>query len=169
MRSDPRTKIASNKVIYLDLDGVLTDFDRHLQEYLKINVGPTMNFQHWLAVNRVDTLPQSFWATLPWTPYGRQLYAECMRVAPVVILTSPGNNWESSAGKHDWINRELKTRDFIISGQKWLLGNPLTLLIDDRRKNTDAFATHGGRTFLYSDLSLTTYENCLATVKDFIK
>ncbi len=170
MFTDPRLKNPLQKVIYLDLDGVLTDFDRQLKTYLSLQNYSNAEYQSWISANKgiANRLPREFWEGLPWTPFGKTLFAQCKQLAPVVILTSPGDSWESSGGKHAWLLRELKTRDFIISGDKWLLANSNAMLIDDRRKNTEAFTRHGGHTFLYTDLTESTFNNAIKAVKDFI-
>lgn len=117
--------------IFLDCDGVICDFD-------------TPRWTTYKDVKSTDDLPLEFWANLQWNPGGREMYDELCKLAPVTILTSPSNNGSSAMGKIQWINRELKTRDYLIGGCKWACAAPNHILVDNSIEKITRFISGGG-------------------------
>lgn len=156
---DPR--YTSDKVICLDLDGVLTDFEgqfatwyrnRHAGELPRSNM-------IWQYIN---TWGPEFWASMPWTPWGKELYHYCRTLAPVLLLTSSSNDGASAMGKHQWIERNTDSRDYAICPAKWLVASPRHCLIDDTPKKLNKFIEAGGYGHLFNP-------NNVQAAKDFAK
>ncbi len=123
--------------IFLDLDGVCCDFDGQRD---------SAKYNHYKST---DDLPFEFWYEMPWLPKGRELYNELGKLAPVTILTAPSNKGCSAHGKVEWINRELKTRDYLIGGAKWVCAASNHILIDDNLEKVTRFISGGGKAILY--------------------
>lgn len=103
-----------------------------------------------------------FWAELPWAKDGKVLYAELCKLAPVTILTSPSNNGSSAMGKVQWINRELKTRDYLIGGCKWACAAHNHILVDNSVEKITRFISGGGIGVLHP----TNSENVWLTINE---
>ena len=123
-------------LIWLDIDGVLSNWEGHVD-----SLG--------LRQTGIDNFGYDFWSTIPLFPWGKDLYDSLNKVAPVVLLTSPSNNPECCKGKHEWITRHFKTRDFLIGGCKWACAKPNAILIDDSIDKIERFEMAGGKTFLF--------------------
>ena len=155
-------------LVYLDMDGVLTDL-----------VGGCMKAHGWDAGRIKDTLDNwplgewsiakvmgmdpiewarpmqnvEFWESLEWSEYGFDLYNAIPDYFNVCILSSTGH-WPASAqGKMLWLRKNL-TRlydegRFVFCSQKERLARRGVWLIDDSDKNCEAFEMAGGRSLLW--------------------
>jgi hypothetical protein len=153
--------------IYLDQDGVLTNFfeaalhklnkkyrkDKPItvSEYIEYGnfdmaaLFEITNAEFWQCVEGND---QYFWDSLPAYPWSRNLYDFLRRFAPVTILSSPSDGLYCVWGKVKWLNEKINpaisTGDCVFTKKKYLLANPESLLIDDLQKNCDEFIAAGG-------------------------
>ena len=152
--------------VFIDLDGVLTDFMTAAHEFHNI---PYSYDEYPYKVNERDCLPPDtsdlstrefwerldygFWANLPWTEDGKAILGTIEAFVPkskICILTSPPMNAEAVAGKVDWIKKNLPQykRQFLVGPRKDFCASPDALLIDDANHNIDAFTKAGGAGFL---------------------
>jgi 5'(3')-deoxyribonucleotidase len=153
--------------IFLDMDGVLTDFvsatvalhgraevldawplgDRNVPAVLGIS-----RTEYWRLI---DEQGASFWAGLAPFPWFEELVALVRQFAPMTILTAPSLSPCCLDGKVQWLyNHFPKVRgkrftDFIIGPQKHLLAQPSRVLIDDAEKNIEDFRAAGGDAILF--------------------
>lgn len=149
-------------MIYLDLDGVLTDWEsgvlklfetpldgykstygENIHDYLGVTKG-----ELWKRINRAG---EGFWSNLQPLSWARELHEELSRMDEVVILTSPSAHGSSAAGKVKWMKDFFGHgfEDYIITPRKELLAKPENVLIDDREKKVDAFTREGGIGILF--------------------
>jgi 5'(3')-deoxyribonucleotidase len=153
----------STMVCYLDVDGLVADFvagackvhgrgdpyapggpggpDKDMIEAWQMS--PT---EFWTPI---DILGADFWAGLPWTPYGKEVVEvveKWFTPEKVCLLTSPSWSSSATAGKVEWIQREMPSyhRRFFIGASKHLMAHPNAVLIDDMPKNVDLFTGAGG-------------------------
>lgn len=148
------------ETIYLDMDGVLVDFERSACR------------EHGLYVDEVYTRPgllgsyplsaglnmtpedfwepihlagASFWTDLPMYPWAPMLIERCRDIAETVILSTPCDHPGSAAGKLAWLHTQFgpNFRDYMLGWKKELLAREATLLIDDHEENCEAFAKRG--------------------------
>lgn len=146
-------------LIFLDMDGVLTDFDGALCTRLgvpspMVGDGPRpWNYWPLLGVTAEEfwrpTEDEQFWATLPWMADGRAILAAVFQRVPqerVTLLTSPATAPASAAGKMRWVQRELPAfaRRILIGMPKEVCAGPNKILIDDYDVNIDAWECAGG-------------------------
>ena len=87
--------------IFLDMDGVLTDFERRFEQFAgvtpdefesqrTIQVGKKKaDEQFWNLINK--QIGVRFWAGMPWMPQGEDLYKHVKKYKPT-ILTSPSRD-----------------------------------------------------------------------------
>ena len=97
--------------IFIDMDGVLTDFERRFEQFAGVTPDEYMsqktiqvgekkaNEEFWDLVD--EQVGVRFWAGMPWMPEGEELYKYIKKYKPT-ILTSPSRNEASKIGKGVW-------------------------------------------------------------------
>lgn len=141
-------------VFYLDLDGVLTDFNRPAMAVIGVEHPPAE--WHWYAgipngFQRVnDACTVDFWANLSFMPDGREILREvCKKIRRGIdefyLLTTPMPNPGSWTGKYLWVERNLPEWKLIVTNApKRLLASPDAILIDDNDTNIQEWVAAGG-------------------------
>lgn len=148
-------------ICYLDIDGVLADFEGSTLELCGIPRGDTHLLTHWDAF---DGLPNSsqwrdkirdsgrpFWEDLPKLPWADEVFGLCKSAfSKVILMTHPGIWVEAAPGKTAWISREFPSADgFCLTDVKGFLAGPGKTLIDDNRLWCDQFSENGGEVFCF--------------------
>lgn len=139
----------------VDLDGVIVDF---VAGALAVH-GATLplrevrwNFYEQIGLDAKTfyaPMGRKFWATLPWTREGQELWHRLTRRHghdAIAICTSPAPNDGCIDGKLDWlrVNMPSHARRFVVTPEKCFAASPTTLLIDDNDNNVEAFRAAGG-------------------------
>lgn len=149
---------------FLDMDGVLADLHLGIITHLRIPETVIAELAKPLAWDWVEAiaggahagvwkeLPESFWASLPWTPEGRRILelAEARFGERVYILTNPSESAAAVAGKYRWIREHvphLLPRTYFGADKGGLAGDG-KLLVDDGEHNIRDFEEHGGHGIL---------------------
>lgn len=145
--------------IYLDLDGVITDFDKGWQKVFAVEVD-SMKTSYWdEPYDITGCTPEEFWGwidntegfweNLEFTPESKQLL-ELLEPYKPVLVTTPSPN--GAGGKQWWIKKHLPEYfhdgRYFIGGRKETLAAPTKLLIDDNDVNCSRFVNHGGQALL---------------------
>ena len=137
--------------VYVDMDGVLTDFERRFEQFAGVTPDEfmsqkTIEFgkakateQFWDLVDK--QIGVRFWAGMPWMPEGEKLYKYLKKSKPT-ILTSPSREESSRIGKGVWVKRNM-------SGVPVKYATPNSILIDDRESNISAWKAAGGIGILF--------------------
>lgn len=132
--------------LYVDLDGVLVDFERG---YADANggVGPSGddNEVFWAPVKRTE----DFWLNLPWMPGGQHLWDFVKDHEHLVVLSSPGHHDTERATqqKKEWVRKHLGPDVHLVlkqSKEKHFYACPRSILIDDWKGNIKRWADAGG-------------------------
>lgn len=149
--------------IFLDMDGVITDFVGGVcKAFSKANPYPeeTRDYSFWnawpdISFKDVDAIcNQEFWHNLKWVDDGRdilQAIMDTLGLEKVYLVTRPMNNIESPTGKWLWIRDNLPIwlhRTIITQAPKTLLVRPDVLIIEDKDENVDEFIAAGGQGIL---------------------
>ena len=149
----------SRTKLYLDLDGVLAEFHdsafrffgREISRPRRYNIAKSLDMESdelWKA------LDYNFWANLPWTHEGEELFAEVKKLLPlenIFILTSPTWAEGCMSGKADWVKKHLGTEvasRLMLTSAKHGVAGPHKVLVDDLDTNTTGFSREGGKTVL---------------------
>jgi 5'(3')-deoxyribonucleotidase len=151
-------------VIYLDMDGVVSDdhlafltalgrpelVDNYPEGVFDIHkvAGVTAN-QMWKAVGQGG---RRVWSKMREYPWASQLYTSLKSIDDVVFLSAPSRDPECVAGKLEWLQRFTGRRDFtgfVFTSRKELLASPGAVLIDDKPKNCEEFKKAGGEAILF--------------------
>lgn len=125
-------------VMYVDMDGVLTDFSRQYEKYTgdKLTKGSKVD---WAKVESLE-----FWSEMPWRKDAKALWKSLSPFDPI-LLTSPSGGPQCPEGKKEWVRRELgESTRVIIDSQKWRYASPVAVLIDDMEKNIGPWDLYGG-------------------------
>lgn len=160
--------------IYVDMDGVLTDFDQDFMD-IKINK-KNLNFYEYdkkygkfSAWKAIDDVGLTWWSDMSWRTDGKELWEYVSQYNPT-ILSAPSRHPNSSRGKVIWVNRELgfdiksATRSpkpqkwetdskMILCSQKYLFSKRYnnSILIDDTQKKIDDWTGNGGIGILHKN------------------
>lgn len=142
--SAPQNQASSNQpYVFLDLDGVLADFDTHARQQGKLTPNGKVDY---------DALDYAWWATMPVYAGAKDFYDAVTRQAPTSFLTGPVLSEECYAGKAHWVQGFVPARgkfvleDLIIcdAKKKFLMAGPNRILVDDRIANVKAWEAAGG-------------------------
>ena len=144
--------------VFLDMDGVLTDFRRSVCEIFGRD-DPSNFWLFWknwegVSSNDVDAVCNvDFWANLHWTSDGLDIFKAVFEKFPndIYLLTTPMPNIESYTGKALWVDKCIpvwNNRLIITQAPKSLLAGSDTLLIDDKDENIEEFVAAGGQGIL---------------------
>jgi len=145
------------KTVFLDVDGVLADFNKLICEKIGAEYPPTKWFYNegFCSFDEMDKLCDfDFWVNVSWMPDGNEilkLIRSKFSLRNIYLLTTPMPNVQSPSGRWAWIKKYLPDfywQTILCPAPKKLLAKPNTLLIDDKTKNVDEFRQAGGQTIL---------------------
>lgn len=159
--------------LFLDLDGVLADFDRGVEALLgrpPVGMEPR---RMWPALARSP----GFYENLQWMPDGRVLWEASIPANPVILTGLPLGKW-AEPQKRAWCARELGPDVPVIAGPsrrkhelaaEWLAEqdrrDAVMILVDDREKQQQAWEGAGGVFVLHQSAS--TSLSALASIPGF--
>lgn len=151
--------------IYLDMDGVLTNFEKRYDELFGVRPSEQIErTQHfWKYFDQF--IEGGNFRTLEKHPHADTLlkFVEGMRV-PVEILTSSGgekHHERVSEDKIAWLcNNGIPYKANIVAGgsKKALHANPWHILVDDTPHVVDKYRAAGGTAILHYDIDVTLRE-----------
>ena len=149
--------------IYCDLDGVLSDFDKNIQDgFLRefnkengTNIKDGFEFEDeygrdefWRNVN---DLGMEFWTEMPWMKDGKKLWDFINQFENTEILTKPSMQKICKEGKMIWCKRELGDVKVNVENKKYKFAKPNHILIDDLEKNIEPWIEAGGIGILHKN------------------
>jgi len=145
---------ASEFKIYVDMDGVLSDFEKAIDgvdpkhKYKEVTNWPDKEF--WAHVAK-GGLP--FWADMKWTKDGKQLWKYVKQFNPTILSAPARTIPDSKKGKMIWIKREVNNNPVILARakDKQKYANDKSILIDDLKKNIDQWKSSGGIGILHKN------------------
>lgn len=148
--------------IYLDMDGVLADFDsqfKNLTGLLPKDFEQKYGIEKFWSV--IPTNTSKFWSGIPWMPDGKKLRDYTSKYNPT-ILTAPSRHKSSEIGKTEWRDKNMSGVKMIFKGAKFKheLATPNSILVDDRKDNIERWSNAGGIGILH-----TSTQNTIAQLK----
>jgi len=168
------------KIIYLDLDGVCTNFiksaiyannlnyektvEKWKSEYIGVfEACKVFGISNKIFWENIEKNGESFWADMETYSWFDNLYNSLKSVGEVFFLTSPSLSPYSLSGKLKWMQKKLgkNFKNYIITPNKHLLASKNSYLIDDYPKNIEKFNNAGGNGILFPQ-----YWNCSKVVVD---
>lgn len=129
--------------LFLDMDGVLADFDRGYGDRFGVRPSKADDNVDW---NLVRSTP-NFYRDLPPMEDMEELVAFCMDYRPVILTGVPSNVPEAQANKWQWVQKNLGPGFPMIGCRsvdksKHLLRGDI--LVDDWEKHKDLWIARGG-------------------------
>jgi FMN phosphatase YigB (HAD superfamily) len=142
---------ASEYTIFVDLDGVLVDFEKEWRETWEKDLGPPDS-------KKISKMPASWWANLPEMESGKELWSYIEKYNPYILTSSGGSLTEEQRdvlreGKREWVKRVLglpKDRVIVRHDKYAEIRGPKSILIDDWNKNTSLWEKNGGIAILHN-------------------
>ena len=139
--------LTMNRHIFLDMDGVVSDFLAGALKVLNARYGTDYLPSQYaelhgkFGINELYGIPVKdfwetieaesfFWAELPPTPYGKKLYYWLSGIAPVTIVTCPSDDPSCAEQKLVWLatHLDIKPSQVVLSCKKHLFaGNGLLI------------------------------------------
>lgn len=160
--------------IYLDMDGVLTNFVGAVAKLFnfngeihsewrallkKNNVADAYSIEGILGIttkdlwSTIDSVGVNFWVQMDYYSWAFELHNMLETYGDVIILSSPSMSMYSWSGKVNLIQAIFgySFRNFILcpSQLKYKLANKDSILIDDSEKNIKKFKEAGGQAILF--------------------
>ncbi len=142
----------SNYKIYIDMDGVLTDFVKHVKQQFGDNFKEILGDKP-LFWELVHDKGEKYWAEIPIMSDAKKLI-KYLQNQDIAILSSAGSpkNYtkEAVSGKKKWMKKHFPNIKIIIEYNKFNYANPKSILIDDLQKNIKPWIKAGGIGILHT-------------------
>jgi phosphopantetheine adenylyltransferase len=138
--------------IYLDLDGVIADFDKRFKELA--GMGPREYEDSFGTEKFWDFIDNKhgvkFWTGIEWMPEGKKLY-NFIKQFDHKLLSAPSRNDASKTGKRIWAKKNTPGTQLILAAavNKQNYADKSNILIDDREKNIQQWKDAGGIGILF--------------------
>ena len=143
--------------LFLDLDGVLADFDLGIYQITGCYTHQLTITKLWQAAAQAD----GFFEHLPWMPEGKQLWEATKKCNPTILTGLPRGQWAESQ-KRAWCARKLgedvpvitcMARDKIKFARAILAPSEIPVLVDDRPKYKHLWEANGGVFIVHQSVS----------------
>ncbi len=163
MMGDRALRQEKMKQIFLDMDGVLTNwvkgycdiFNLYYKNVVELwvegveEMSDACGIPDEISRQKINEMGADFWVKLEPYPWTEQLIDACRKIAPTAILTNPGRFSGSLEGKLEWLKSYGFTRDDVLFGKpKELVAGRGRVLIDDRNSVGQRFREAGGSVIL---------------------
>ena len=148
----------SGFILYCDMDGVLTDFNKRFEEFGKM---PPKEYekkygtqQFWNLID--EEIGIRFWVGMPWMPDGKELWNFIKPFQPT-LLSAPSRNNESRLGKRLWVRNHLPGTKLILASKfnKPQYSQKNSILIDDMSSTIEKWDAEGGIGILHTSATST--------------
>lgn len=140
--TDEPAGLASQAALFLDLDGVLADFDAHVQQLFGKRPADMDLREMWTRAARADR----FFETMPPTPDAMELWEFCKPYEPTILTGLPRGDW-AAPQKRRWVARHLGPDVPVITcmaRDKADHARPGAVLVDDSTRFAHLWQARGG-------------------------
>lgn len=145
--------------LFVDLDGVLADFDKGVFQAMGSHPSEVSEKLMWPVLAKTP----GFYAKLDWMPQAQALWAVVQKYQPTILTGLPRGNW-AEPQKRQWCARELGptvpvicclSREKGLAASQVLNPDETPLLIDDRLKAKESWDQIGGLFLLHTSVDQT--------------
>jgi 5'-nucleotidase len=152
--------------LYLDLDGVMADFDRAYQERFGTHPRQDDDAVLWA---RIDSCPE-FFAEMHPCEGALDFFNSIRHLHPVILTACPKTGYAHAARhKIGWVRKHLCREAIVLPvmggiNKPLFMHKPGDILIDDYRRNIEAWRADGGIGILHRNWAVTRAELAAATI-----
>lgn len=149
-----------NPRIYLDLDGVMADFDAHFPAVFGRDHRGMADDDLWATINAHP----SYFRDMPVCLGAKEFFREIEHLSPIVLTACPKSNYAHVARqKRAWVREHLSDAITILPvmggrNKALFMHAPGDILIDDFERNTKAWEEEGGVAILHQSFGQTEKE-----------
>lgn len=136
--------------LFLDLDGVLANFDLGCEQLLGISPSKVKDHVDW---GRINGTP-AFYTRLPLMPDARLLWEFCKPYSPTILTGIPKSVSTAEVDKRTWVARYLGPDVPVLccpSADKFQFSGPGRVLVDDWERYRDRWLGAGGIWVTHTD------------------
>lgn len=135
--------------IYVDMDGVLTDFDGQFFKFFKKRPTDIKSDKEFWEM--VDKGGLKFWVDMPWLEGSKKFWNYVKQFNPTILSAPARSLPQSPKGKKIWVKRELHNTPLILkrARNKKEYADKNSILIDDMKQNISDWNNAGGIGILF--------------------
>ena len=143
--------------VYLDLDGVMADFDAHFPSMFGVNHKNMLDDDMWATINAHP----SYFRDMPLCDGALSFFKSIEALNPIILTACPKSNYAHAARqKREWVREHLGPHVQVLpvmggSSKPLFMHAAGDILIDDFDRNTVAWVKAGGVAILHSDFDST--------------
>lgn len=132
--------------IYLDLDGVMADFDAHFPALFGVDHRALLDDDMWEKINAHAT----YFRDMPVCLGAKEFFREILEFDPIILTACPKSNYAHVARqKRDWVREHLSATCHILPvmggrNKPLFMHSRGDILIDDFERNIKAWRDEGG-------------------------
>lgn len=143
--------------LYLDLDGVMADFDAHFPKTFGLDHRSMANNAMWATINAHPT----YFRDMPPCPGAIEFFRDIEHLSPTILTACPKTNYAHAATqKRSWVREHLGHDVTVlpVAGGRFkplFIHAPGDILIDDFERNAVAWDAAGGVAILHESFDAT--------------
>jgi 5'-nucleotidase len=140
-----------SKRLYLDLDGVMADFDAHFPAIFGVDHRGLADDDMWAVINAHP----SYFRDMPVCQGALQFFDDIRHLEPIILTACPRTNYAHAARqKREWVRHHLGTGLTVLPvmggrNKPLFMHAPGDVLVDDFERNTNAWTEAGGEAILH--------------------
>jgi hypothetical protein len=143
--------------LYLDLDGVMADFDAHFPATFGLDHRSLADDAMWATINAHP----SYFRDMPPCDGAKAFFDNISWMDPIILTACPRTNYANAARqKRAWVREHLSTSCMVLPvmggrNKPLFMHAPGDILIDDFERNILVWQEDGGRGILHRDFATT--------------
>lgn len=143
--------------IFLDLDGVMADFELHFVEEFGIAPDSVSDDKMWEMINGVE----NYFLNMPLTNGAIEFFDWIKKFNPIILTACPRSNYQEAAiQKRQWVRKNLCDEIMVLpmtgGKNKFLfMQQEGDILIDDFEKNCIPWNVNGGHAIQHFNFEMT--------------
>ena len=143
--------------IFLDLDGVMADFEGHFLNEFGVPHDSFNDSDMWEKINSV----QNYFLDMPMMEGATDFFQYLEKYNPIILTACPRSNYQAAAiQKRKWVRKNLSEYIMILpilggKNKAMFMHQEGDILIDDMSKNCNSWSEHGGYAIMHNDFENT--------------
>lgn len=149
--------MVSRRRLYLDLDGVMADFDAHFPALFGVDHRDMLDDDMWAKINGAP----SYFRDMPMCPGAREFFELVRHLEPIVLTACPKSDYANVARqKREWVREHLSKGTTVLPvmggrNKALFMHQPGDVLVDDLDRNCTVWAEAGGAAILHRNFVVT--------------